>query len=165
MISIALPNFHYVCISVRPSTPFLADTDTPIFLLSTDTDTIPIRFKSGRGAAWLTDQRLQTPPPQLITAAVVWTGCSAAADAFDLLWTVKHSNYQKSLISKTVMTYMQINNPEFYIRPTLSHWAASLQVYHLSVLNSLSQLLIVSSLIKHNVPVMYFRHWVLNIWN
>jgi len=33
-----------------------------------DTDFL-IRFKSGRGAAWLTDQRLQTPPPpQLITA-------------------------------------------------------------------------------------------------
>jgi len=67
---------------------------TPIFLLSTDTDTIPIRFKSGRRAARLTDQRLQTPPPQLITVAAARTGCSAAADAFDLLWTVKHSNYQ-----------------------------------------------------------------------
>ena len=32
-----------------------------------DTDFL-IRFKSGRGAAWLTDQRLQMPPPQLITA-------------------------------------------------------------------------------------------------
>jgi len=32
-----------------------------------DTDFL-IRFKSGCGAAWLTDQRLQTPPPQLITA-------------------------------------------------------------------------------------------------
>jgi len=39
--------------SVRPSTPFSADTNTPIFLLSTDADTdaIPICFKSGRGAA------------------------------------------------------------------------------------------------------------------
>jgi len=33
---------------------------------------------------------LPTPPPQLITAAAA----SAAADAFDLWWTVKHSNYQ-----------------------------------------------------------------------
>jgi len=32
-----------------------------------DTDFF-IRFKSGRGTAWRTDQRLQTPPPQLITA-------------------------------------------------------------------------------------------------
>jgi len=28
------------------------------------------------------------------------------------------------------MTYMQINTPEFYSTPTLSHWAASLHVYH-----------------------------------
>jgi len=64
------------------------------------------------------------PLQQLITAAAA----SAAADAFDLWWTVKHSNYQYSLISKTVM----------------------------SVLNSISQLglLIVLSLITHNVPVM-----------
>jgi len=34
---------------------------------------------------------LPTPPPQLITAAAA---ASAAADAFDLSWTVKHSNYQ-----------------------------------------------------------------------
>jgi len=61
-------------------------------LLSTDTDTDPIsiRFESGRGAARLTDQRLPTPPPQLITAAAA----SAAVDAFDLWWTVKRSNYQ-----------------------------------------------------------------------
>ena len=32
-----------------------------------DTDFL-IRSWSGRGAAWLTDQRLQMPPPQLITA-------------------------------------------------------------------------------------------------
>jgi len=58
-----------VLLSVRPSTPFSADTDTPIFLLSIEYDTdFLTRFKSGRGAARLTDQRLQTPPPQLITA-------------------------------------------------------------------------------------------------
>jgi len=72
--------------SVRPSTPFSTD-----FLLSTDTDTLQERMCHRRGAAWLTDQRLLTPlPPQLITAAAA----SAAADAFDLSWTVKHSNYQ-----------------------------------------------------------------------
>jgi len=83
--------------SVRPSTPFSVDTDTPIFCCQSNT--IPIFdflicFKSGRGATWLTDQRLQTLPPQLITAVAPRTRCSAAADAFDLSWTVKHSNYQ-----------------------------------------------------------------------
>ena len=61
-----------IVFSVRPSTPFSADTDTPIFCCQSNTIPIRyrffIRFKSGRGAAWLTDQRLQTPPPQLITA-------------------------------------------------------------------------------------------------
>jgi len=28
------------------------------------------------------------------------------------------------------MTYMQFNTPEFYSRPTLSHWVASLHVCH-----------------------------------
>ena len=64
--------FTVLLTSVRPSTPFSADTDTPIFCCQSkryryDTDFL-IRFKSGRGAAWLTDQRLQTPLPQLITA-------------------------------------------------------------------------------------------------
>ena len=74
--------------SVRPSTPFSADTDTPTFAVS--------RYRcasSRRGAAWLADQRLQMPPLQLITAAAPRTGCSASADAFDLSWTVKHINY------------------------------------------------------------------------
>ena len=66
--------------SVRPSTPFSADTDTPIFCCQP----ILIPFKSGSGAAWLTDQELQTPPLQLIAVVAESTGCSAAADAFDL---------------------------------------------------------------------------------
>jgi len=41
-------------ISVRPSTPFSTDTDTPIFCCQPIP--IPIRFKSGRGAVWLTDK-------------------------------------------------------------------------------------------------------------
>jgi len=43
------------------------------------------------------------------------------------------------------MTYMQINTPESYSRPTLSHWVASLQVYHF-----VSSQFFKSIIIKHN---------------
>ena len=57
--------------SVRPSTPFSANTDTPIFCCQSNT--IPIRYRffdTLQERTWrrVTDQRLQTPPPQLITA-------------------------------------------------------------------------------------------------
>jgi len=50
-----------------------------------------------RGAVWLTDQRLPTPPPQLITAAAAPRAGCAAADAFDLCGVV-HSQTQQLLL-------------------------------------------------------------------
>ena len=85
-------------ISVRPSTPFLADTDTPIFCCQSNT--IPIRyqfFDTLQERTWrrVTD-RSKAPDAAAATSnsGAQRTRCSAAADAFDLSWTVKHSNYQ-----------------------------------------------------------------------
>ena len=84
--------------SVRPSTPFSADTDTPIFCCQSNT--IPIRyrfFNTLQERSWcrVTD-RSKTADAAAATnnSGAPRTRCSAAADAFDLSWTVKHSNYQ-----------------------------------------------------------------------
>jgi len=71
-------------VSVRPSMPFSTDTDTPIFCCQP----IPIRYQYASRAA--VAQRDWQIKGSLITAVEA----SAAADAFDLWWTVKHSNYQ-----------------------------------------------------------------------
>ena len=85
-------------ISVRPSTPFSADTDTPIFCCQSNT--IPIRYRffyTLQERTWrrVTD-RSKAPDAAAATnnSGAPRTHCSAAADAFDLSWTVKHSNYQ-----------------------------------------------------------------------
>jgi len=66
--------------------PFSTDTDTPIFCCQPIPD--PLQERPWHS---MTDRsKAPTPPTQLITAAAA----SAAADAFDLWWTVKHSNYQ-----------------------------------------------------------------------
>jgi len=61
-------------------------------LLSTDTDPIPICFKSGRGAPRSVTDRSKAPDAAAATNNS--GGAASAADAFDLWWTVKHSNYQ-----------------------------------------------------------------------
>ena len=84
--------------SVRPSTPFSADTDTPIFCCQSNT--IPIRYRffdTLQERTWrrVTD-RSKAPDAAAATSnsGAPRTRCSAAADAFVLSWTVKHSNYQ-----------------------------------------------------------------------
>ena len=84
--------------SVRPSTPFLADTDRPIFCCQSNT--IPIRYRffdTLQERTWrhVTD-RSKAPDAAAATnnSGAPRTCCSTAADAFDLSWTVKHSNYQ-----------------------------------------------------------------------
>ena len=84
--------------SVRPSTSFSADTDTPIFCCQSNT--IPIRYRffdTLQERTWrrVTD-RSKVPDAAAATnnSGAPRTRCSAAADVFDLSWTVKHSNYQ-----------------------------------------------------------------------
>jgi len=82
--------------SVRPITPFSADTDTPIFCCQSNT--IPIRYRffdTLRTWRRVTD-RSKAPYAAAATnnSGAPRTRCSAAADAFDLSRTVKHSNYQ-----------------------------------------------------------------------
>ena len=84
--------------SVRPSTPFSADTDTPIFCCQSNT--IPIRYRffdTLQERTWrhVTD-RSKDPDATAATnnSGAPRTCCSAVVDAFDLSWTVKHSNYQ-----------------------------------------------------------------------
>jgi len=84
--------------SVRLSTPFSADTDTPIFCCQQNT--IPIRY----GTDTLQEQtwRSETDRSKATDAAAATNNSGGAADwlhrggadAFDLSWTVKHSNYQ-----------------------------------------------------------------------
>jgi len=85
--------------SVRPSTPFSADTDTPIFCCHSNT--IPIRYRFFDTLQERTWRRVtdRSKAPDAAAAATNNSGtprtrCSAAADAFNLSWTVKHSNYQ-----------------------------------------------------------------------
>ena len=80
--------------SVRPSTPFSADTDTPIFCCQSNT--IPIRYRffymlQERTWRRVTD-RSKAPEAAAATnnSGAPRTRCRAAADAFDLSWTVKH---------------------------------------------------------------------------
>ena len=90
--------FRLMIYSVRPSTPFSADTDTPIFCCQSNT--IPIRYRffdTLQERTWrrVTD-RSKAPDAAAATSnsGAQRTRCSAAADAFDLSWTVKHSHYQ-----------------------------------------------------------------------
>ena len=84
--------------SVRPSTPFSSDTDTPIFCCQSNT--IPIRYRFFDTLEEKTWRRMtdRSKAPDAAAASnnsgAPWTRCSTAADAFDLSWTVKHSNYQ-----------------------------------------------------------------------
>ena len=68
-----------------------------------DTDFF-IRFKSGRGTAWLTDQRLQTPPPQRCAADPLQRGGGC-------LWSVVDSQTQQlsvkfNITNTTVMSVL-----------------------------------------------------------
>ena len=84
--------------SVRPSTPFSADTDTPIFCCQSNT--IPMQYRffyTLQERTWrrVTDRSKATDAAAATNnSGAPRTRCSAAADAFDLSWTVKHINYQ-----------------------------------------------------------------------
>jgi len=85
---------HVVSFSVRPSTPFSTDTDTLIFCCQP----IPIRYRSNTDTLQERPWRSVTDRSKAPDAATATNNsggtASAAADAFDLWWTVKHSNYQ-----------------------------------------------------------------------
>ena len=85
-VSILLHNSPTVHISVRPSTPFSADTDTPIFCCQSNT--IPIRYRffaTLQERTWrrVTD-RSKASDAATNNSGAPRTRCSAAADAFDL---------------------------------------------------------------------------------
>jgi len=61
-----------------------------------DTDTIQI-FYTFQERTWRrVTGKSKAPDAAAATnnSGAPWTRCSTAADAFDLSWTVKHSNYQ-----------------------------------------------------------------------
>jgi len=95
---LSLRNQWIISTSVRLSTPFSADTDTPIFCCQSNTISKRCRFfDTLQERTWrrVTD-RSKDPDATAATnnSGAPRTCCSAVADAFDLSWTVKHSNYQ-----------------------------------------------------------------------
>jgi len=114
--------------SVRPSTPFSADTDTLIFCCQPNTiPTDTLQYRTWRRVG---------DRSKAADAATATNNNGGGADRLQrgggCLWSVVDSQTQQLSVKFNMKNSSDNANHtlEFYSRPTLSHWVASLHVYH-----------------------------------